>query len=440
VLGVGSRALRDEIGQRLGPLRSLPARARWLIAVRVLSGIGQGLAVPFVIVYLRDARHLPLSTATAVIAMTSAAALVGGIVTGAIIDRTSTTTAAVLSFGVAAAGCVIFVFAVDLRLAMLAGATLGIGVGGNGGVWNSFIGESVPPAQRTSAFGLSFAALNASIGFGGLIAGLIVQPGVTASFQLIYAADAVTLVACACLVVWITRAMPARVTRSTGPVRYVTTGRHGYAALVTDRVFGRLLVLVALLNVIGYGQFGAALPAYATRPGGVPIRWLALVYAVNTFAVIVLQVAVLPLVAAIRRTSALAWTSIAWGASWLLVLAAGMGGSSYLAGVGFLAVSVLFALGEVLFAPAIPALVNDIASDEYRGRYNSAAALSTTVGMIIGPLLAGVALQAGRADVFFIGLAIGCLLMVPAWSRLSRILPPSANGVRWPAERIRKVG
>jgi MFS family permease len=432
--------LRDLVGQCLEPVHSLPARARWLIGVRVLSGIGQGLAVPFVIVYLRDARHLPLASATAAIAMTSAAALVGAIVTGAVIDRASTTTGAVLSFGVAAAGCVLYVFAADFWLAMLASAALGLGVGGNGGVWNSFIGESVPPAQRTSAFGINFAALNASIGLGGLIAGLVVRPGVVASFQLLYAADAATLVACACLVAAIARLMPARAVGSLAPARPVPAGRPGYGALLADRAFGRLLALVVVINVIGYGQFGAALPAFATRPGGVAIRWLALVYAVNTFAVIVLQLAVLPLVAAVRRTSALAVTSVAWGATWLLVLAAGMAGASYLAGLGFLAAAFLFAFGEVLFAPTIPALVNDIAPDAYRGRYNSAAALATTVGMIVGPLLAGAALQAGLADAFFVGLAIGCWLIVPAWSRLARILPASANGLRTAPARMGRAG
>jgi len=432
--------LGDELGQRLAAVQGLPARARWLIAARTLSGVGQGLAVPFVIVYLRDVRHLPLASATAVIAMTSAAALVGGIVTGPIIDRISTAAAAVFSFGVAAAGCVVFAFAADFWTAMLAGATLGIGVGGNGGVWNSFIAESVPPPQRTGAFGLSFAALNASIGLGGLIGGLLVQAGVVESFQLLYAADAATLVVCAGLVAVVARAMPAVAIRSTTPATRVAVGRHGYLAVITDRLFVRLLVLVVLLNVIGYGQFGAALPAYATRAGGVEVRWLALVFAGNTFAVIVLQLAVLPLVASIRRTSALAGTSIAWGATWLLVLAAGAGGSSSAAGVGFVAAAILFAFGEVLLAPALPALVNDIASDQYRGRYNSAAALATTVGMIVGPLLAGAALQAGRPDVFFVSLAIGCLLLVPAWSRMSRILPASADGRREVPEPVGRAG
>jgi MFS family permease len=439
--------LRTWLSHRLLPMGQLPVRARWLLASRTLSGVGQGLVLPFVIVYLRDVRHLPLSSATLVIAITSATALAGGLVTGSIIDRTSAASAAVLSLGVAAAGCVMFAFAADFWSAVLAGATLGIGTGGNGGAWNSLIAESVSPDRRTNAFGISFAALNASIGLGGLIGGLVVTTRVPSSFQLLYLADAVTLVVCALQVAAVTRLMPLVLygvvapARGTAPARPVATGRgrRGYLAVLTDRLFAPLMLLVVLLNMLGYAQLSSALPAYATRPGGIAVQWLALVYACNTLAVIVLQIAVLPVLATVRRTTALAATSIAWAATWLLVLLAGAGGSSLAAALGFLAAASVFALGEVLYAPTIPALVNDIATDEYRGRYNSAGILATTVGMIIGPLVAGAALQAGLAEALFAGLAIGCGLMAPVWLRLSGVLPAAADGRRAGAGASRQV-
>jgi len=56
----------------------------------------------------------------------------------------------------------------------------------------------------------------------------------------------------------------------------------------------------------------------------------------------------------------------------------------------------LLALGETFVAPTVPAIVNDLAPDRLRGRYNGAFTLAWTSSFIVGPLLAGFALGAGH--------------------------------------------
>jgi len=90
---------------------------------------------------------------------------------------------------------------------------------------------------------------------------------------------------------------------------------------------------------------------------------------------------------------------------------------------------VLFGLGETLLSPTVPAILNDIAPEPLRGRYNGAYTLAFTGGFIAGPAAAGLALAAGHGQALFAGL-IGalCLAGLAAW-RLERRLPPTANRV-----------
>jgi len=95
----------------------------------------------------------------------------------------------------------------------------------------------------------------------------------------------------------------------------------------------------------------------------------------------------------------------------------------------FVAAMVLFALGDTLLSPSVPAIVNDIAPEPLRGRYNGGYTLAWTGGFIAGPAAAGLALAAGQGQVLFAGLTGAlCLAALAAW-RLERHLPPTANRV-----------
>lgn len=57
--------------------------------------------------------------------------------------------------------------------------------------------------------------------------------------------------------------------------------------------------------------------------------------------------------------------------------------------------------GELLLAGALPALVNALAPEALRGRYNAALTLAMTSGMWAGPLLAAAATGLGRVWLLF---------------------------------------
>jgi MFS family permease len=97
-----------------------------------------------------------------------------------------------------------------------------------------------------------------------------------------------------------------------------------------------------------------------------------------------------------RRTRAVAGTGLLFAACWLIVLGAGKTTVTIASYGGFVAAAAVFGLGETLLAPSLPAIVNDLAAEDTRGRYVAVYSLSWQAGPMVGPTIAGAALAAGN--------------------------------------------
>ncbi|HEU0194684.1 MAG TPA: MFS transporter, partial [Gaiellales bacterium] len=98
-----------------------------------------------------------------------------------------------------------------------------------------------------------------------------------------------------------------------------------------------------------------------------------------------------------------------------------------LAVAGLVTGAAVFGVGETLLSPSLPAIVNDVAPEEARGRYVAVYSLSWQAGPMIGPAIAGAALAAGAGAPLLAVLALACGLAAPAALAFERILPPGAN-------------
>jgi MFS family permease len=87
----------------------------------------------------------------------------------------------------------------------------------------------------------------------------------------------------------------------------------------------------------------------------------------------------------------------------------------------------VFAIGEMIQSPLMPAIVNDLAEPHLRGRYNAAVSWSWAIGNVIGPVVGGTVLGA-RAHTLWIGLGLaGCAVGALVAQRLEAVLPTAAN-------------
>jgi MFS family permease len=119
--------------------------------------------------------------------------------------------------------------------------------------------------------------------------------------------------------------------------------------------------------------------------------------------------------------------ALTWAMSWILM------GSSLLAGPTValtlvLVASGVFALGETLWAPVAPSLVNDLAPEHLRGRYNSSMSLVWSLSSIIGPGIAGLMLGAGLEVAWILVLVAGCMAAAVMAVGLRRVLSAQLDG------------
>jgi MFS family permease len=196
--------------------------------------------------------------------------------------------------------------------------------------------------------------------------------------------------------------------------------------LAREPAFRRAVVLQLVVVLAAYSQLDAAFPAFA-RQLHVSTRVVGFAFAVNTAVIVAGQMWVQRRAAALRRTRAYWLTMAWWAASWLvLAVADRLPAGTWVAAAMFLYMAV-FAVGEMIQSPLMPAIVNDLAEPHLRGRYNAAVSWSWAVGNVIGPVIGGAVLGA-RAHSLWIGLGIaGCVAGAVVARRLEAVLPAAAN-------------
>ena len=109
--------------------------------------------------------------------------------------------------------------------------------------------------------------------------------------------------------------------------------------------------------------------------------------------------------------------------------ATGLVAGTAAAAVGVVVFHVLFGLGETVLQPTVPAIVNDLASERDRGRFNAVSAGAFQVGAIAAPVVAGWMLER-RLGGAFIAMLLVCLGLVAVLAlALERRISPEVNGV-----------
>jgi MFS family permease len=280
--------------------------------------------------------------------------------------------------------------------------------------------------SRERAFGLQFMLLNAGLGIGGLVSAALADVTRPGSFQLLYVLDAATYLAYIAVVL----SLPRR-TGTVAPVDAageVALAPAGWRDVLADRTLVRVALIAVLVITFGYAQVEAGLAAYAVDVAHLDPRWLGPAFAANTGAIVLGQLVTLRLIRGRRRSSMLAAAAGLWSVSWVVVaLAAPADGWAavlcVVLGLG------LFGVGETLWAPISPALVNDLAPEELRGRYNALSSTAWTVSTVIGPAVAGLLIGSGLAAVWVVATVGGTALASRLFLKLRSHLTDFQDGV-----------
>jgi MFS family permease len=251
------------------------------------------------------------------------------------------------------------------------------------------------------------------------------------TFQTIYLGDAVSYLPAIFLMLLPLRHVAGRPVHDDDAPPPVVS----YREVMRRPAVASLMLLSFVSSYVGYSQLNAGMPAFARAVGEVSTRGLGLAFAANTFVIVVLQLVVLQRIEGRRRTRVIAVMSVVWALSWVLLGGTGLVSGTWGATLLVAGCASVFAFGETLLQPTVPALVNDLAPDHLRGRYNALSSGSFQLAAIIAPPVAGYLVGHGLGSVYIASLVVGCLLCgALAVLRVEPQLSPGVNGVRAPVQ------
>jgi MFS family permease len=391
----------------------LPRSVQTLQAGALANAYGNGLAIPFLFIYLHNVRGISLGTAGLIVGTNGAVGLVAGPLTGTLIDRFGGRKTLAISLLLMAVGYGSYPFVQVPWHGFVASAIAGAG---NCGFWpsqSSLIAGLTPPDRRHQAFAVQRVMMNLGIGLGGLSGGLIATTSNPTTFTVLFLLDAATFLVFIGALAFVPE--PRRQPHA------ADEPRGSYADVLRNRVFVAVLTLNFVFITAGMAQV-ETFNVYAKNEAGVAEVGIGVIWFINTVVIVLAQLPVAKALEGRRRMPTLALLGLVWALAWVLVPLAG----AFFAGaVAFtlLALSfVVFAVGECLHGTVQAPLVADLADHRLLGRYMAMSAFSWGLGFTAGPAIGGFVLEFAPHALWLLAAGV-CLAGGAAALGLERALP-----------------
>jgi MFS family permease len=410
--------------------RDLDPRVHRLFLGFAFSALGSGLTMPFLYVYLAEVRGIETATVGWMFAWMGLLGFAMAPVGGTLIDRFGPRPVMVVGLVVEAVCTTSIGYVETVTQGFVVASFIVLGTVGLWPASTAMLTRLVPAEAREKVYGINFMLLNAGLGLGGVVSALIIDTTSVASFQRLYLVDGLTYLAFIAVLVTLPRgtgaapSVDAPAAEAGGP----EVEQPSWAVVLRDRTLLRVVAISVLAVTFGYAQMEAGLAAYAVSVAGIPARALGWAYAANTAAIVGGQLVTLRLIRGRRRTAVLALCAATWSVSWLVIAAADAVDGWVAIGAIVLGLG-LFGAGETLWAPVAPAIVNDLAREDMRGRYNALQGMTWTVASIVGPASAGLLIGNGLPGVWVLCVVGGTAVAAVLFLDLRRHLSDAQDGL-----------
>ena len=392
----------------------LNPQSRKIVFGICLNAIGGGMTLSLLLVYLHDMRGFTNTFGGLLLAYGSIVSIIASTPMGALVDRIGPKKVMIGGLLLNSAGA-FSISLVETHFQAIAVITV-INISGQA-IWPSqsvILTRVTPEKDRQKIFGFNFMLLNLGLGLGGLIGSLIIQRGDLRSFQIMYWVDGSTFLLYLLIVLSL---HGAKVNKYIPKEDEPKSGT--YRDLFAIKPLMYLGIAGIILFTFGYGTIQAGIPVFATQFLGLSPKWLGIIFGVNTISIVVFQPLVMRAIEKYSKYVALIAVGLVWALSWLFV-----GVAPYLplfaSGIALSLSQLVFAVGEMIQAPTIPTLANQLAPEHIRGRANAWMSLQWSVSGVLGPAITGLMLGADLGTAWVVVMFIGCFLSIPLFLAMKR--------------------
>ena len=392
----------------------LNPKSRKMVLGIALNAIGGGMTLSLLLVYLHDMRGFTNTFGGLLLSWGALVSLAASTPMGALVDKVGPKKVMIVGLLLNSAAATSLAFASTHLHVIL--ALTAINIAGQA-IWPSqsvVLTRVTPEEHRAKIFGLNFMLLNLGLGLGGLISSLIIQEGSLRSFQIMYWVDGATFLIYLGIILTL---------HGEGLDKYVPQAHEPEQGSYRDVFKIKPLMLLGsggiILFTFGYGVIQAGVPIFATQYLGLSPKWLGLIFGVNTLAIFTLQPFVMRVLESYSKHNALIAIGIIWSSSWIFV-----GISPALpmiaSGLALCISQLIFAVGEMVQAPVIPTLANELAPENIRGRVNAFMSLQWSISGVAGPAITGLMLGADQPVLWVVTMFLGSFLAIPFFVAMKR--------------------
>ena len=364
----------------------LPTKVRIMLVGILFSAIGNGLVLPYMFLFVHNILGFSTLTAGVLLSYGALSALVVSPIWGSLVDRYGARPVLMFSLVVSAISYASLSLVNTLFQLFFVFTFCCIG---QSGMWpaqgaiNTFL---TPEHLRERIYGAQFAVLNLGIGIGGLLSSTWVKLDNARTFEILFIGDGISYLLYLSAVIFLGKVE----NKSICALDSKPNEDSGWSTVLADRIFRKVWLISLFAIFCGYAQLEVGFAAFSTSEAGLQPRDLAWAFAANTFLIATCQLWVTKKLINYSRKFAISAAVLFWALAWAALALSGIKFISPL--FWAIACQFIFGIGEMIWSPILPSIVNQLAPDHLRGRYNSASAATWQVGQIAGPAFAGLML------------------------------------------------
>ncbi len=403
--------------------REIRGPLRRLYLSTFVNCFGNGLAFAMFVVYLHNVRGFSTTFSTLLLTATAIVGLGTGPIWGTLVDRFGPVGVGIGSYFASAVGLVLWTTIHTRTEAIVIALVITVFEGAGWGPGAVLIARLVRETHRQRAYGVNFMMVNLGIGMGLLVSASIVSLHHPESFTVLYLFDAaVTVTAGIIFATLIAHGKPLHEAHHEGHAR------DGWRVVLSDRRLRRYTLASLVLILGGYGSVDAGLSLFIVNNLHVSVHVIGITFFFNTVTIVVGQLWILNRMEGHSRTRAMALVSLLWFVFWA-VLGVSLALPVVVAVIAMCLTQVVFAVGETMLQPAGSALINQIAPEHLRGRYNAAAGTAWGVSGTLAPAITALYYGLHLGNWWPIGTGITALVGGGLMLTLRSKLTPEEDGV-----------